>query len=68
MDGLRAESNRPQCYIPLYQKPFAGMSVIVKTTDDPSQLIAAVRQRVIQLDAAQPIYSIRTMEKIPQIR
>lgn len=64
MDGLRAESNRPQCYVPFYQMPFAGMSVIVKTRGDPSQLIAGVRREVTKLDPSQPIYSIRTMEKI----
>jgi putative ABC transport system permease protein len=64
VDGLRAESNRPQVYAPFYQMPFAGMSVIVKTKGDPSQLIAAARQQVTQLDPALPIYSIRTMERI----
>jgi putative ABC transport system permease protein len=47
--------------------PFAGMSVVVKLSlaaGDPAQLIAAVRRQVTQLDPAQPIYSIRTMEKI----
>ena len=67
VDGLRVESNRPQCYVPFYQMPFAGMSVVVKSSlaaGDPAQLIAAARRQVAQLDAAQPIYSIRTMEKI----
>jgi putative ABC transport system permease protein len=71
VDGLRAESNRPQCYVPFYQMPFAGMSVVVKSSTDggdptqlPDHLVAAVRRQVTQLDAAQPIYSVRTMGKI----
>ena len=67
VDGLRVESNRPQCYVPFYQMPFAGMSVVVKSSlaaGDPAQLVAAARRQVTRLDPAQPIYSIRKMEKI----
>jgi len=44
--------------------PFSGMTVIVKSTLDPNQLIATARRQTLQLDPNQPIYGVRTMEKI----
>jgi len=64
MDGLNADSNRVQGYFPFYQLPFSGMTVIVKSTLDPNQLIATARRQTLQLDPNQPIYGVRTMEKI----
>jgi putative ABC transport system permease protein len=64
MESLNSDSNRVQGYLPFYQIPFSGMTVVVKSTLDPNLLIATARQQVRQLDANQPIYSVRTMEKI----
>ena len=64
MDGLNTDSNRVQGYFPFYQLPSSGMTVIVKSTLDPNQLIAAARRQTLQLDPSEPIYGVRTMEKI----
>src|SRR5262245_9777307 len=64
MDGLGSDSNRVQGYFPFYQIPFSGMTVIVKSTLDPNQLIAVARRQTQQLDSDQPIYDIRTMNEI----
>jgi len=64
MDGLNTDSNRVQGYFPFYQMPFSGLTVIVKSTLDPNQLIATARRKTLQLDPNQPIYDIRSMEKI----
>src|SRR5215510_14112517 len=64
MDGLNTDSNRVQGYFPFYQLPFSGMTVIVKSTPDPNQLIASARRQTLQLDPSVPIYGVRTMEKI----
>jgi len=64
MDGLNTDSNRVQGYFPFYQLPFSGMTLIVKSTLDPNQLIATARRQTLQLDPNQPIYGVRTMEKI----
>ncbi len=64
MDGLDSDSKRVQGYFPFYQIPFSGMTVIVKSTLDPNQLIAAARRQTLQLDPNQPIYAIRTMNEI----
>jgi len=64
MDGLNTDSNRVQGYFPFYQLPGSGMTVIVKSTLDPNQLIATARRQTLQLDPSEPIYGVRTMEKI----
>lgn len=64
MDGLSQDSNRVQGYLPFAQIPFSGMTVIIKASADPNQLIASVRQQVKAVDTDQPIYNIRTMDEI----
>lgn len=64
MDGLTQDSNRVQGYFPFLQIPSSGMTVIVKGSADPNQLVSAIRQQVKQVDPDQPIYSVRTMDEI----
>jgi putative ABC transport system permease protein len=64
MEGLNAESNRVQAYIPFRQMPMGNMVVVVKSTMETSQLISAAQQQIHAVDPNQPIYDIRTMEKI----
>ena len=53
-----------QGYYAFAQIPFNNMTVIIKATGDPNQLIAAARQQVASIDPNQPIYNIRTMDEI----
>ena len=64
MEGLNQDSNRVQGYFSFNQVPIFGMTVIIKATGDPNQLIAAARQQVKSVDSDQPIYGIRTMNEI----
>ncbi len=64
MEGLTQDSNRVQGYFPYAQLPFSGMTVIVKSSGDPNQLVAGARQQVKVVDLDQPIYNVRTMEDI----
>ena len=64
MEGLSQDSNRVQGYFPFWQLPFTGMTVIVKASGDPNQLIASAREQVKQVDPDQPIYNIKTMDEI----
>ena len=64
MEGLSQDSNRVQGYFPFAQLPFSGMTVIMKASGDPNQLIASAREQVKAVDPDQPIYSIRTMDDI----
>jgi putative ABC transport system permease protein len=64
MEGLSQDSNRVQGYFPFGQISSGGMTVILKASGDPNQLIAAARQQVKAIDPDQPIYSVRTMNEI----
>jgi putative ABC transport system permease protein len=64
MEGLSQDSKRVQGYFAFKQNPSDGMTVVLKASGDPNQLIAAVRQQVKTVDPDQPIYSIRTMDEI----
>jgi len=64
MEGLGQDSNRVQGYFAFAQNPSDDMTVVVKASGDPNQLIAAVRQQVKTIDPDQPIYSVRTMDEI----
>ena len=64
MEGLAQDSNRVQGYFPFFQLPFSGMTVIIKSSGDPNNLIAAAREQVKAVDPDQPIYNIRTMHDI----
>jgi putative ABC transport system permease protein len=61
MESLNQNSDRVQGYFPFAQVPNGGMTVIVKGTSDPSQLISSIRAAVKEIDPDQPIYNPRTM-------
>lgn len=64
MEGLGQDSNRVQGYFPFLQLPGSGMTVIVKGSADPNQMVSTIREQVKQIDPDQPIYSVRTMGEI----
>ncbi len=64
MEGLSQDSNRVQGYLPFLQSPNTDMTVIVKGSADPNQLVGAIRDQVKQIDPDQPIYAVRTMDEI----
>jgi putative ABC transport system permease protein len=64
MDSLSQDSNRVQGYFPYAQMPAGGMTLVVKGSGDPTQLVASARQQVKAIDPDQPIYSPRSMGDI----
>jgi putative ABC transport system permease protein len=64
MESLSDDSNRVQGYFSFAQIPFTGMTIVIKGTGDPNQLIASARAQVAAADPDQPIYNIRTMDEI----
>jgi putative ABC transport system permease protein len=64
MESLSQDSNRVQGYFSYAQLPQGGMTVIVKGSSDPNQLISSVRGAVKAIDPDQPIYNPRTMDEI----
>lgn len=53
-----------QTYLPYLQTPVSGMSLVVRTHDDPTALAAAVRAEVAALDSELPVTSVRTLEQV----
>jgi predicted permease len=55
----------PQVYVPLAQNATWGsLSVAVRTTVEPESLARAVREAVLAVDKAQPVFDVRTMEEV----
>lgn len=54
----------PMAYFPLGQLPANSVTIAVRTLGDPNQLVNAARAQVRALDPDQPVYDVRTLEKI----
>jgi putative ABC transport system permease protein len=63
--GLKSKP-QPEVFFPHAQIPFLPMNVVVRAAADPLQLTGAVRQVARELDAAQPVSRINTMEQLIQ--
>jgi putative ABC transport system permease protein len=61
--GLQAPSE-PTYYLPASQAPLQDMTVLVRTTSEPTSIVPALRQVVLAIDPNQPISNVNTMEKI----
>src|SRR6185436_7424036 len=64
MGGLNQDNEYVQGYFPFAQLPRRAMTIVIKTSGDPNQVIGSARQAVAQIDPDQPIYSVRTMSDI----
>lgn len=64
MESLNQNSDRVQGYFSFGELPDNGMTVLLKTSADPTQSVSSARQVVAQIDPDQPIYSVRTMNEI----
>lgn len=60
---LREEPPR-EVYLSSLQDTFAAMSFVIRTQIEPEGLATAVREAVQDVDRAQPVAAIRTMERI----
>jgi putative ABC transport system permease protein len=58
------EDTRESVYLPHMQIPINGLTVVTRTTSDPHEVTAAIRNEVKQLDRDQPISEIATMEEV----
>jgi putative ABC transport system permease protein len=61
--GLNAEAE-PTYYLPAAQAPLQDMAILVRTRNEPSSIVPALRQVVFALDPNQPISGIKPLEKI----
>jgi putative ABC transport system permease protein len=58
-----AYNSRICLYQPHQQLPARHMSLVVKADAPPEAVVAAVRSEVLELDPAQPVFNVRTMER-----
>jgi len=61
--GLDQEATS-QTYEPFKQSPFSFMSIVARTAGDPTNLSAAIRSEVLNLDKEQPVASIRPLDQL----
>jgi len=53
---------RPEFYQPFTQRSFSFMAFVVRTHHDPVSVASSIRSEIAQLDPAQPISNVATME------
>jgi putative ABC transport system permease protein len=61
--GLDTEGART-VYVPTSQNEFNFMTVLVKSRNEPTALVPAIRKTVAALDASLPLHHVRTMESM----
>lgn len=61
--GLDSEPY-PQMYQVLTQVPSWRSSLVVRAVSDPISLTSAIRTRLAEIDRDQPLYNVRTMDRI----
>jgi putative ABC transport system permease protein len=54
----------PEMYMPFAQQPGRSMALMIRTTNKPESVAAAVRRSVQALDRNQLVYGVRTFERV----
>jgi putative ABC transport system permease protein len=61
--GKVEEAFNPQVYLPYLQPTEPASFVLVRTSNDPTQIVSAVRREILSIDKNVPIFDVQTMEK-----
>ena len=61
MSELKTDTDRVQGYVPYFQFPTRSFGIVVRTSQEPEQVTAAVRREVTAIDREQPLYGVRTL-------
>jgi putative ABC transport system permease protein len=61
-DGLGGEL-RPMIYLPYLQSPSSRMTVLARTSSDPTSLVSALRGQIQEVDRDQPVAQVMTMQQ-----
>jgi putative ABC transport system permease protein len=56
--------SRTEVYWPVFQRPWPGLTFVVRTPMDPSALRPLVEREIIAIDRDEPVYFIRTMTEV----
>jgi len=57
------EQALPELYLTYRQDPWAGMSLVIRTSGEPESIASAVRFAVAQVDRTTPVSEIKTMDQ-----
>jgi predicted permease len=63
MNAEPPQPPKPQAYVPFAQQPGRALTIYVRTAN-PEPVVAAARREVARLDPEQPLYDIRTIERV----
>jgi putative ABC transport system permease protein len=56
--------SRIETYLAFFQMPLSFANLVVRTFGDPTQLAAPIIAQVRKIDPNQPVYNVRTMERL----
>ncbi len=56
----------PEIYMPAAQRPrsLSGMTLVIRTNVEPTSVTHAVEQAIQSVDPAQPVFGVKTMERV----
>jgi putative ABC transport system permease protein len=55
---------KPEFYLPHAQRPYRGMVLAVRSSQDPRGLIPSLRSEIQSIDPDQPLANVRTLETV----
>ena len=58
------EDAKPEMYVPWAQDPYSTGILVVRSKQDPRNLISAIRREIQAIDPAQPLAHIRSLEDV----
>ncbi len=58
------ERDEPGIYLPHAQRAWGGMDLVIRTSGEPTQLAAAVRNELSTLDKTRAVFNIRPMQQV----
>jgi putative ABC transport system permease protein len=56
--------SRTELYWPAFQRPWPGLTFVVRTPMDPSALRSLVEREISAIDPDEPVYAVRTMTEV----
>jgi putative ABC transport system permease protein len=62
--GVSDTATREEMYFPAPQRPALNMSVLVRTTTEPTRLSAAIQREILNIDKDQAVTEVATLEQV----
>ena len=59
-----SDAKTDQLYVPSEQMPYAGMTLVARSSAQPSALVDSIRAKIAEVDPTLPLAGIRSMEEV----